>query len=216
MIDMKVENRYIIKHAYTDEHGFMNIIDTDELMIGDQKITIEEEKTGLKAPLTHWDIEEGVPPGDIVKVHFHLNDKEISTPDEIWLSNRERGSRYFSWFDIVTVHDRYNEETDFKIVQRLTDDDTEMGAREWKIISIASDGSVQEELMSYADRNKNALGVKLINFTNTGLMSMGHYTDVLKGYPSLFFPFLYPFLTSIVGIGLLVISIKMYRKGRSV
>ena len=71
--------------------AFKDIIEVDELIIGEHKITIEEEETGLKGSRTLWDRDEGVPPGDIVKVHLLLNNKGISTPDEIWLSNRERG-----------------------------------------------------------------------------------------------------------------------------
>ena len=74
------------------------------------------------------------------------------------------GSRYFSWLDIVTVHDRKSDENQIKIVQRLTDDDEMGDAREWKIITISPDGSVTEEKMTYAERSKNALGVKLVNF----------------------------------------------------
>ena len=216
IIDMKLKNRYVINHAYTDEFGFKGIVDVDELVIGEHKITIKEEETGLKGSRTLWDREEGVPPGDIVKVHLYVNDKEISTADEIWLSNRERGSRYFSWLDIVTVHDRKSDENLVKIVQRLTDDDEMGDAREWKIITISPDGNITEEKMTYAERSKNALGVKLVNFTNTGLMAMGHHTDILKGYPSLFFPFIYPFFTSLAGIILLLIAIKLIYNKRKI
>ena len=216
IIDMKLKNRYVINHAYTDEFGFKDIVDVDELIIGKHKITIKEGETGLKGSRTPWDIDEGVPPGDIVKIHLLLNNKEITTSDEIWLSNRERGSRYFSWLDIVTVHDRKSGENLIKIVQRLTDDDELGDAREWKIITISPDGSVTEEKMTYAERSKNALGVSLVNFTNTGLIAMGHRTDILKGYPSLFFPFIYPFLTSLVGIVLLLIAIQLIRNKRKI
>ena len=213
IIDMKLKSRYVINHAYTDEYGFKSIVDVNELIIGENKITIHEEETVLKGSHTLWDKDEGVPPGDIVKVHFYLNGKEISTPDEMWLSNRQRGSRYFSWIDIITVNDRFTGENQIKIIQRLTDDD-QMDAREWKIITITSDGNVSEEKMTYTKRSENALGVKMINFTNTGLMSMGYQTDILQGFPNLIFPLIYPIFTSIVGVILLIISIKLYRKNR--
>ncbi len=216
IIDMKLKNRYVINHAYTDEFGFKGIVDVDELIIGEHKISIKEEETGLKGSRTLWDREEGVPPGDIVKVHLYVNDKEISTADEIWLSNRERGSRYFSWLDIVTVHDRKSDENLVKIVQRLTDDDEMGDAREWKIITISEDSSVSEEKMTYEERSKNPLGVKIVNFTNTGLIAMGHHTDILKGYPGLFFPFIYPFFTSLIGIILLLIAIKLSYNKRKI
>ncbi|MEK4040091.1 hypothetical protein MHH49_21400 [Paenibacillus sp. FSL F4-0122] len=100
--------------------------------------------------MTPWDEEEKAPSGDIVKVQFLLNDQKISTPDEIWLSNRDRGSRYFSWIDILTVKDRKTGEEQVSIVQRLTDDSQPMETRKWKIITIAQNGDVDEEVLSYA------------------------------------------------------------------
>ena len=79
-----------------------------------------------------------------------------------------------------------------------------------------SDGNITEEKMTYEERSKNPLGVKLVNFTNTGLMAMGHHTDILKGYPGLFFPFIYPFLTSLTGIILLLIAIKLSYNKRKI
>ena len=43
---------------------------------------------------------------------------------------------------------------------------------------------------------------------------MGHRTDILKGYPSLFFPLIYPFFTSLAGIVLLLIAIQLVRNKR--
>lgn len=102
--------------------------------------------------MTPWDEEEKAPSGDIVKVQFLLNDQKISTPDEIWLSNRDRGSRYFSWIDILTVKDRKTGEEQVSIVQRLTDDSQPMETRKWKIITIAQNGEVDEEVLSYAQK----------------------------------------------------------------
>ncbi|MNO54313.1 hypothetical protein D3C76_447800 [compost metagenome] len=157
--------------------------------------------------MTLWDKEENVPPGDIVKVQFLLNDQKISTPDEIWLSNRERGSRYFSWIDILTVKDRKTGEKEISIVQRLTDDSQPMEKRKWKIITISQDGTIEEKVMSSAQRSNNHLGVKLIEFSGTSLMGMGFYSDITKSYPSIFFPLIYPLLTGVVGIFLLIIVV---------
>ncbi|MGG3925125.1 hypothetical protein ABET51_03845 [Metabacillus fastidiosus] len=203
--------RYEIHHAYTGKDGFEDIINTQELIIDNINMKIIEEETGLKAPLTSWDMDENVPPGDIVKIHLLLNDKEITNPDKIWLSNRERGSRYFSWLDILTVKDRMTGEKQIKIVQRLTDDDS-MDYREWKIITIYESGDSEEEKLNYTKRGENKLGVKLINFSDTGLMYMGYYSDILQGYPSLIFPVIYPVLTSLAGMILLIITMRLYFK----
>lgn len=149
------------------------------------------------------------PPGDIVNIHLLVNDELVSEPSEIWLSNRDRGSRYFSWIDILTMKDYATGETFIKIVQRLSDD-LEMDEREWKIISINAEGEVTEEKISYSRKNNNPLAVKLINFSNTSLMSLGYYSDITQGYPSLIFPIVFPYITSIIGAIGTIFSIKKY------
>src|SRR5699024_1091501 len=128
------------------------------------------------------------------------------------LSKRNRGSRYFSWLDILSVKDYATGKTHIKIVQRLTDDD-EMDDREWKIITINDYGDVKEEKVSYETRSEHPLNVKLINFSDTSLMSLGYYSDIMQGYPSLIFPVLYPFVTGLFGlIGTLIAFVKMRGK----
>ncbi|GAA0415968.1 hypothetical protein GCM10008934_03710 [Virgibacillus salarius] len=213
-IEHQINERYEIHHAYQDSQVFGDMEAVPELTINDKNIKIIEEKTSKKAPLTSWDQDENVSPGDIVKIHLLLNDEEISKPDEIWLSNRNRGGRYFSWFDIVIVTDKLTGKKQINIVQRLTDNNQPMKSREWKIITITQDNDVSEELLKYSERNDNKLGVKLINFSGTSLMSMGYYSDITKGYPNHFFPFIYPISTSIIGIFLLIISLNiiLYKK----
>ncbi|MGM8363925.1 hypothetical protein ACLIBG_00455 [Virgibacillus sp. W0181] len=208
-----IESRYEIHHAY-EEQGFEDIIDVQEITVNGENIKIREEKTGRKASLTLWDKDANVPPGDIVKIHWLLNNKQISKPDEIWLSNRNRGSRYFSWLDVLTVKDRLTGNEQIKIVQRLTDDDELMDNRKWKIITISSDNTVKEEEVSYMERSENKLAVKLINLSGTSLMAMGYYSDITKGYPSVIFPIVYPVLTSLVGFVLLLIVLRISIKQR--
>lgn len=198
-IDSWLNSSYKIDHAYT-EQGFPITINVQEIEVKGHLIEIVEEQTGKKGSLTSWDQEEGVEAGDIVKIHLFVDGQEISQADEIWLSNRNRGSRYFSWIDVLTVDEQV------AIVQRLTDDDEAMDSRKWKIIWIDEHGNITEEKISYHKRNENPLAVRLINDSGTSLMSMGYYSDILKGYPSIFFPIVYPFGTGLVGILLCVFA----------
>ncbi|MGM8213203.1 hypothetical protein ACLIBH_10470 [Virgibacillus sp. W0430] len=209
-IDTIISSRYDIHHAY-EEQGFEDIIDVQEIKINSKHIKILEEETGQKAPLTYWDKEANVPPGDIVRIHLLVNNKEISSSDEIWLSNRSRGSRYFSWLDVLTVTDRITGSEQIKIVQRLTRDDAAMEDRKWKIITISSSGNtIKEDVVTYNERSENKLGVKLINFSGTALMAMGYYSDIMKGYPSFVFPFIYPIFINAVGFLLFFIALSSF------
>lgn len=197
--------RYTVEQAYA-EQGFPTNIDVQEIEINGYLIEIVEEQTGKKGSLTSWDRDEGVEAGDIVKLHLLVDGKKVTQAEEIWLSNRARGSRYFSWLDILKVNEK------IAIVQRLTDDDEAMDDRRWKIIWIDEQGDVTEDEISYKERGENPLAVRLINVAGTPLMSMGYYSDILMGYPSIFFPFMYPVGTGLVGILLCVFAFLQRKK----
>lgn len=203
--DWNLSTRYQVDHA-DREQGFPITIDAQKIEVKGHLIEIVEEQTGEKGSLTLWDKDEGVEAGDIVKLHLFVDGKEVTKADEIWLSNRDRGSRYYSWLDILTVNEKV------AIVQRLTDDDQPMDDRRWKIIWIEEQGNITEEEVSYQNRQENPLAVRLINVSGTSLMGMGYYSDVLQGYPSLFFPIIYPVVTGLIGILLCAIA-YLRRKG---
>lgn len=214
-VDTDISSRYAIDHADIDDSGFRQVIDKNKITIEDVEIEIVEEFTGEKAPITTFDQDENVPPGDIVNIHLLVNGELVSEPSEIWFSNRNRGSKYFSWIDIVTVKDFKSGESFVTIIQRLTDDHEMDSDRKWKIISIDSEGAVTEEKVSYVTRSENPLGVKLINFSNTSLISLGYHSDIMQGYPSLVFPIIYPFVTGFLGAIGMIFSIRKIRRKKS-
>ncbi|MEY9976366.1 hypothetical protein [Lysinibacillus sp. RC79] len=203
--EWKIDSQYSIKQVY-EEQGFPTTIDLQNIEVNGRYIEIKEEPTGKKASLTFWDEEEGVEAGDIVQLHLFVDNKEVTTADEVWLSNRDQGSRYFSWLDILTVNEK------IAIVQRLTDDDTKMEDRKWKIIWIDEKGSVKEETISYQLRSENPLAVRLIGYSGTELMMMGYYSNILTAYPTFFFPLMFPFVTVVIGILLCIIACILWRK----
>src|SRR5690625_187786 len=205
VVDWKINNKFQVKHAYVEE-GFPSHIDVHNIEINGHDIEIVEEETGRKGRLTFWDKEEGVKAGDIVKLHLLVNDEKVTTADEIWLSNRNRGSRYFSWLDILTVDNQV------AIVQRLTDDMEDMEEREWKIVWIDEKGKINEEKITYEKRKQNPLAVRLINESGTSLSSMGYYSDIVEGYPSTFFPLIYPIGTGIFGVFLCLYAFLIKRR----
>ncbi|RDU37909.1 hypothetical protein DRW41_08855 [Neobacillus piezotolerans] len=203
VINSKITKQYKIDFV-NYEQGFPRPIDTQEIEVNGRSIKIVEELTGKKAPLTHWDLEEGVPAGDIVKLHLLVDGNEVTNADEIWLSNRDKGGRYYSWLEVLKVNDKT------AIVQRLTDDDAPMDDRRWKIIWI--DDKITEERVSYLTRAENPLGVRLINASGTSQMAMGYQSDILQMYPTLFFPILYPYVTTLLGILLCIIAFFIRKK----
>jgi hypothetical protein len=206
--EQQITSQYEIEHSYFKQ-GFPTVIDTNNIEINGRRIEIREEATDKKASLTPWDEEEGVEAGDIVKIQFLVDGKPVSTSDEIWLSNRNRGSRYFSWIDVLTVNEK------IAIVQRLTDDDTLLDDRRWKIIWIDEKDNTEEEHISYKTRSDHLLAVEVISSSGTELMQMGFYSDILKGYPSIIFPIFYPIITVLLGILLGITSFMWWLLSRS-
>lgn len=200
----RLDFRYTIEQAYAQ--GFLSNNNVQEIVLNGHLIEIVEEQTGKKGALSFWDRNEGVEAGDLVKLHLLIDGKEVTKADEISLSNRDRGSRYFSWLDILTVNEN------IAIVQRLSDDDEEMEDRRWKIIWIDEKGKITEEQVSYQERSENPLAVRLINFSGTSLMGMGYYSDILMTYPTIFFPLMFPWGTGLVSILLFIIASLQRKK----
>lgn len=222
-IDHMLVNRYEIEDALLDvdnehDHKFV-----PEFTLDNQTITFKEEKTGKIAPRTHWDKTEHVKGGEIVKLHIFVNHQEVTKPNEIWLSNYDRGLRYFYWVGVAVVKDHDSKSSVIKIVQRLTGDNEKVSNSEWKVITIHKDNRIMEEKFSYKNRGKHALDVGVINFTNTNtsFTQLSYYSDILKGdgYPSLigfiFFPLIYPFGTLLYSIVALIIALFMRRKSNN-
>jgi hypothetical protein len=75
-------------------------------------------------------------------------------------------------------------------------------------ITIQENGTVSEDHFTY--KNKNKLQTKLIPPMSYG--GSGYYTDAWYSYPIFFFPFIYPFFTTILGLIFILISIPFKKK----
>lgn len=213
-IQHTIMNRYLVLQA-DQKDDFPATLQSPEITAAGQHIRIVEKQTGRFAPQTPWDRDEHVPAGEIIEDQIELNGKPIADPTEMWLSNRQRGGRYFSWLDIVTVRDRETGKSEAAIVQRLTGDNEAPEYRQWRIITVHEDGSWEQRRVTYKERSKDSLGVRLIMVSGTALLAMGYYSDILMGYPGLLFPFIYPWLTSLAGfIAVLIMAITAICKRR--
>lgn len=213
--DKIIQLRYEIEHADASQ-GFPTTLDSQHVSYQGLDIALVEMPTGKLAPLTTHDIYENVEPGEIVQLQWLVNGQPVSTADEIWLSNRDKGARYYSWLDVLQVKDKRSKTEKLALVQRLTDDNTLMNNRAWKIIWVDLDGTVTEEQLTYADRSSNPLGVRIISHAGTALMGMGYYSDLMHVYPSLFYPILYPGMTALFGLFFLLLGtfLHFWKAGR--
>jgi len=124
-------------------------------------------------------------------------------------------NQYTHYISYWRVLDKKTDQESFVIVLRMNGAKERMiGNRmegfvpieelKYMAITIKEDGTLTKEPFTY--KNKNKLQTKLIPPMHFG--GAGHYTDDWNGYPVFYFPLLYPFLTTILGIILFCLSIR--------
>lgn len=132
-----------------------------------------------------------------------INDKDWSVihPVEV-RPNYLDENRYHGYFGLLIVEEKGNE--NLILVQRL------LGNQEadlvWRTLTIKNNGQVLENQFSYEHRSDVPQRVDYINLSNTSPFSLGYKSNILQGWPSLFFPLLYPFVTASLGLLLIVIG----------
>ncbi|ANU17882.1 hypothetical protein BBI11_12945 [Planococcus maritimus] len=123
--------------------------------------------------------------------------------------------RYNSAITYWTVEDKFTDQDFFAITILQNGYDTRAHSdgevmpgyvsiedREFKIIKIAKDGNVSEELFTF--ENKSKLQTQLITEDFSG--PINYYLPPGYYYPSPLYPLLYPWVTTIVGIVLIAIN----------
>ncbi len=203
-IDKQINERYMYHHAYANSIGTKIILQEQEVTVNGVHIRVEEIPTGIKAPLTNWEYYNDVPQGDIVRVQFYMNGQPISQPDVMKIPGYRQLFDYSGQLDVLTVLDRHTNEHWTYIVQNLVTEDLELDQWVWKIISIDSQGKVNEKKMSFKERKHYPLWVGLINYTGINNGVLGYKSQFVQIYPSIIIPFFYPWFTTLVGLLLLI------------
>ena len=73
----------------------------------------------------------------------------------------------------------------------------------YTLYAIDEDGNLNNKSCSLPDRN--ALQTELLNAGAMAPYSIGYYTDAWEGYPTIFFPLLFPFVTLVLGFILVLV-----------
>ena len=190
---------------------------TDRI-IADQKIALQQTTIGEPVALSAFDELRDVKNGEVVSMQLVVNDEPIGEPVEAVLpQSRMDHTHFYNWIAAYLVRDQQTNEQMAVVVQRSSTDDAPMNAREWRVTQVHANGDVQSQVVPYAERSQYPFETYMINQTGTVLMSMGFYTDMLHYYPSLFFPIIFPFLSLVIGLALIMMSvIYSWRQKRAV
>ncbi|PEJ59235.1 hypothetical protein CN692_07080 [Bacillus sp. AFS002410] len=216
VIGNQMEKRYQINDVYPLEENGKAINPT--ITVQGNKISFKEDNTGKTEPLSDSDIISDIKRKEVVKLHLFVNGHEITKPDAInvdtYRNKESEEVRYNSWIGIMTVKDRETKTNSIKIVQRLSKDEVLDGDRKWKIITIDQHQQIKEETFEANDRGESSYNVEMINNSGTSLMGMGYHSDILEGWPSIFFPIVFPFGSLLVStIALVIIFFRRNVKG---
>jgi len=203
-----IEDRYLVDFVDTKD-GYSAILQKSEIAIRNHHIKITEEKTGKQVEYTPGDAEDKFSEGEIVKIQIQLDGKYITEPTEIVMYSKDRGGRYFSWLEVLNVHDKQTNRDQLSIIQRLSGDKVPLDDSKWRILHVYEDGTMNEELISFQERSEHLFGVMLITKSGTSLTAMGYYSNIAHTYPSLIYPLIYPWLTTIVGFLMIILTIVL-------
>jgi len=167
--------------------------------------------------LNAWD--DLVYPSDIL---ISVNGETIETLEDYPVQLHEDGGisvegldRYNDAITYWIVEDKYTDKDFFAIVVLRNGYDmrahgdgevmpgyVDIEEREFKLIAVQKDGTVSEELFTF--ENKSKLQTQLITENFSG--PIHYYLPPGYYYPSLLYPLLYPWITMITGLGLMLFN----------
>lgn len=208
-----IENKYSIQEFVDikNKSGGSELLNSPLEIFGN-KIQVLTEDTGIVAPQTvvKRDLRH------IFKVRVLVNGEEITPSTVAWIDpNLERDSRFLSWLNILMIKDNDTGEEKVAIIQRLTGDsikgeniNVHKESQKWRIIYLTGYKQIEDEVFSYSERGENLLGVKLVQVSSLSGSFIGYKSDILTNLPSFIFPSLFPQLTFLIGIILLIIGLR--------
>ena len=123
-------------------------------------------------------------------------------------------NRYHGYLGMVLMTNHATKEKNLVIVQRFFEDSPLILENDfkWKLISIDKDGTVKTDVFTRDQIDNPAYRRDLIVKATVSPYALGYKSNVLQSYPSLFYPFLYPFGTMGLGILFLGLGIILRKK----
>ena len=150
---------------------------------------------------------QGLSEGDTVEtvVTLHVDEQEHSFNTDILVRPLYSDMRRYAYqLSLVSLTDTKSGRNRVAVVSRSRSD------QPIRILLIDSDGQVEEDLFSLSDRARPVYRTMLTRFVSPS--PIGFYSNVLQGYPSLFYPLVYPFVSGAAGFMTLLILVATRRR----
>lgn len=184
------------------------------------RISIEETLSEIEGYTDAWDNEMA-----FFDLAFVIDGQEVDRlPAHPVRKNEEGLNRYYGEVAYFNVDDRNKSMNEFVValkkrketIQEKSNGDIVgwvPGAElMYTYYAVNEAGEVTRKDFNYETRN--GFETKLLTKGMLASTSVGYYTDAWHGYPSMFFPFLYPFSTLIIGGVLTIVFRPFWRKRR--
>lgn len=162
----------------------------------------------------------------IADLSLKIDGKVIDTLNDYPIRVEAEGlNRYFGELAYITLEDKKNDKTQFIVLLKKTREyEKEMPNGDivgwvpdeklkFSLYALDENGKLSDNSFSFSKRD--ALQTELLNAGNLGPHRVGYYTDAWEGIPTIFFPFIFPIVTLIVGFILLFVFFPFRKKYKS-
>ena len=156
----------------------------------------------------------------IADLSLKLDGKEIDILKDYPIRLEEEGlNRYYGEIAYLILEDNKNGETQFVILLKKTRElQKEMPNGDivggvpaeklkYTLYTLDEKGTLKNKSFSFSERD--ALQTELLNAGAVVPYSIGYYTDAWEGYPSIFFPLIFPFGTLVIGFILILVYLPI-------
>jgi len=156
----------------------------------------------------------------LADLSLELDGKQLDKLKDHPIRAEEEGlNRYYGEAAYLTLRDKENDKSLFVVLLKKTRElqrempngDIAGWVPEEKLAytSYALDEAGNVESSSFTFADPDALQTELLNAGGVGPYRIGYYTDAWEVYPTIFFPFLFPFFTLMIGLILCIVHLPI-------
>lgn len=149
-----------------------------------------------------------------VSISIEGKDYSIPSPIDIHVYNDSKSYRGIA---LLNLKDRQTGSERLAVIQRV-DGERFPEATRYRILFLHPDGTVTEDWFSYTERAEPAYRTMLAAFVHSE--PLGFRSQVFNFWPSVFYPIIYPWLSGLVGLMLVIIGtrpmLRRYYRKRTV
>lgn len=156
----------------------------------------------------------------IADLSLKVDGSEIDTLKNYPIRIEEEGlNRYYGDIAYLTLEDKKKDKIQFIVLLKKTRElEKEMQNGDivgrvpieklkYKLYTLDEKGTLNNKSFSFSERD--ALQTELLNAGMVVPYSIGYYTDAWEGYPTIFFPLIFPFGTLVVGFILILVYLPI-------